>query len=270
MQHLMTHLVPKLMEGGVPNLEVAQAMVTKKWGEMRVEERASWIQMARSIRMQKDAELKPKPEPKRKGPTIAHVASDKINTEGASKENPNIASPHAPAVNHSEHNLKESTSPQASENSPDMNFNSIEAAAVNNEARKVEESSPNEDGGAAAVPNAEEINESANGSSSQDECRNSTMEAIASSSREAASENKSEKFVDSKLGQKRESEDDVESGSAKKKEKVEPGLIYLLAKLTTEMMKRGGVQTKEEAEQLVGDFIGEKKLFLIRKMRSLR
>ena len=72
------------MEGGVPNLEVAQAMVTKKWGEMRVEERASWIQMARSIRMQKDAELKPKPEPKRKGPTIAHVASDKMNTEGAS------------------------------------------------------------------------------------------------------------------------------------------------------------------------------------------
>ena len=257
MQHLMTHLVPKLMEGGVPNLEVAQAMVTKKWGEMRVEEKASWIQMARSMRMQKDAE----PKPKRKGPTIAHVASDKINTEGASKENPNIASPQSLDVNHLEGNLKESTSPQASENSPDMNFNSIEAAAVNNEARKVEESSPNEDGGAAAVPNAEEINESANGSSSQDECRNSTMEAIASSSREAASENRSEKFVDSKLGQKRESEDDVESGSAKKKEKVEPGLIYLLAKLTTEMMKRGGVQTKEEAEQLVGDFIGEKNYF---------
>jgi len=254
MQHLMTNLVPKLMEGGVPNLEVAQAMVTKKWGEMGVEEKASWIQMARSIRM-----MEKTAEPKRKKPTIGQfftaVASNKINSEGASKENPNIASPQSPPVNHSEGNLKEGSSPQASENSHDMNFNSIEATAVNNEAKKVEESSPNEDRGAGgAVPNAEEINESANGPSSQGECRNSTMEAIASSSREAASENnKSEKFVDSKLGQKREREDDIESGSAKKKEQVEPGLIYLLAKLTTEMLKRGGVQTKEEAEQLVRD-----------------
>ena len=57
LRHLMTHLVPKLMEGGVVNLEVAQAMVTKKWGEMGVEEKASWIQMARSrIIMEKAAE----------------------------------------------------------------------------------------------------------------------------------------------------------------------------------------------------------------------
>ena len=294
MQHLMTHLVPKLMEGGVPNLEVAQAMVTKKWGEMGVEEKASWIQMARSIRTTEKAA---EPEPKRKvtigkffSPKSA-VCSDKINSEGASKENPNNASPQSPVVNHSEGNLKEGATPQrskaASENSPDMNFNSIEATPnnANNEARKDEKSSPNEDR-AAAAPNAEEINECANEPSSRDECRN--VEAIASSSkqtcsktekggagsgyvkehrgetsgygeecqddcREAACENKSEKFVDSNPGQKREREDVIESGSAKKKkEKVEPGLTYLLAKLTTEMMKRGGVQTKAEAEQLVG------------------
>ena len=261
MQHLMTHLVPKLMEGGVPNVEIAQAMVIKKWGEMGVEEKASWIQMARSIRMEKAT----KPKPKKKVPTIAQffssksaVASDIINSEGASKENPNIMSPgpQTPGVEHSEGNLREgSASPEifkASENSRDMNFNSTEATAANNEARKVEENSSNEDR-AAAAPTAEEINKSVNEPSSQDECgRNSTMEAIASSSREAACDNKLEKFVDPKVGQKRERKDDIESGGAKKKEKVEPGLTYLLAKLTTEMMKRGGVQTKEEAEELVG------------------
>ena len=76
------------------------------------------------------------------------------------------------------------------------------------------------------------------------------LDGFQNESRETAFENKSGKFVDSKLDQKRKRED--ESGSAKKKEKVEPGLIYLLAHLTAEMMKRGGVQTKEEAEQLVG------------------
>lgn len=247
-------------------------------------------------------------------------ASDKTNFEGALKENPNIVSQQYPAVNDSEGNLKKGISPQinkAPENSSDMNFNSIEATAVN-EAKKVEESSSNEVGDAAAA-NAEANNESADKPRFEEECRNSTMEAIASSSRhnstkqekggveggqlkentlkentilnrgetsefgedsrgdhfsqeksvdrdlekskkrldefqnesrETAFENKSEKFVDSKLDQKRKRED--ESGSAKKKEKVEPGLIYLLAHLTAEMMKRGGVQTKEEAEQLVG------------------
>merc|ERR1712192_129449 len=61
-----------------------------------------------------------------------------------------------------------------------------------------------------------------------------------------------EEFVDPTPGHKRKNEDVNESGiSKKKKEKVEPGLIYLLANLTAEMMKRGGVQTKEEAEDLV-------------------
>ena len=242
-------------------------------------------------------------------------ASDKANFVRALKENPNIVSQQYPAVNDSEGNLKKGISPQinkAPENSSDMNFNSIEATAVN-EAKKVEESSSNEVRDAAAA-NAEANNESADRPRFQEECRNSTMEAIASSSRhnstkqekggveggqlkentilkrgetsefgedsrgdqfsqeksvdrdlekskkrldefqnesrETAFENKSEKFVDSKLDQKRKRED--ESGSAKKKEKVEPGLIYLLAHLTAEMMKRGGVQTKEEAEQLVG------------------
>ena len=59
LRHLMTHLVPKLIEGGVVNLEVAHAMVTKKWGEMGVEEKASWIQMARSRIIMEKAEEQP-------------------------------------------------------------------------------------------------------------------------------------------------------------------------------------------------------------------
>ena len=307
LRHLMTHLVPKLMEGGVVNLEVAQAMVTKKWGEMGVEEKASWIQMARSrIIMEKAAEqpevtiffalcilfvkIQPmhdcfnlvqmhdhqKSSPCREKPA---VASDKIDSKAAVKEDPKIQSPQSPAVN--EGNLKGGTSPQMSkalESSSEMNCNHIEAAAVN-ETKEVVERSPNEDRGAT---NAKAINESANGHLLQEESRSSTMEAIASSSRHTGSkyektggeggqlrknraetsecgeefQNESreaaqERFVNSKTGQKREREDVNESGSAEKKEKVEPGLIYLLANLTAEMMKRGGVQTKEEAEDLV-------------------
>lgn len=284
LRHLMTHLVPKLMEGGVVNLEVAQAMVTKKWGEMGVEEKASWIQMARSrIIMEKAAEQPEmhdhqKSSPCREKPA---VASDKIDSKAAVKEDPKIQSPQSPAVN--EGNLKGGTSPQMSkalESSSEMNCNHIEAAAVN-ETKEVVERSPNEDRGAT---NAEAVNESANGHLLQEESRSSTMEAIASSSRHTGSkyektggeggqlrknraetsecgeefQNESreaaqERFVNSKPGQKREREDVNESGSAEKKEKVEPGLIYLLANLTAEMMKRGGVQTKEEAEDLVRD-----------------
>ena len=71
---------------------------------------------------------------------------------------------------------------------------------------------------------------------------------------EAPCKKKFEGLVDSKPGRKRERGDVTESGKAKK-EKVEPGLMYLLANLTTEMMKKGGVQTKEEAEQLVNQDI---------------
>ena len=59
-------------------------------------------------------------------------------------------------------------------------------------------------------------------------------EEFQNESNEAGLAYKSEKFVDSKPGQKREREDGIEPGSVKKKEKMEPGLVYLLAKLTPE------------------------------------
>ena len=60
LKHLMSHLVLKLMEGGVPTLELARAMVIKKWGEMGLEEKASWIQMARMEKAEEQPKKKPK------------------------------------------------------------------------------------------------------------------------------------------------------------------------------------------------------------------
>ena len=60
------------------------------------------------------------------------VASDKMDSKAAVKENPKIQSPQSPAVN--EGNLKGGTSPQMFkdfESPSDMNFNLLEATAVN-------------------------------------------------------------------------------------------------------------------------------------------
>ena len=62
LRHLMAQLVPKLMEGGVDNLELAQAMVTKKWGEMGMEEKSTWIQIARSGTIMEQEKPKSRPE----------------------------------------------------------------------------------------------------------------------------------------------------------------------------------------------------------------
>ena len=64
------------------------------------------------------------------------------------------------------------------------------------------------------------------------------------------SEEEIEEENDSKRGNKREREDDADSERGKKKEEQEPGLVFLLAHLTGDMMKRGGV-TREECERSV-------------------
>ena len=67
---------------------------------------------------------------------------------------------------------------------------------------------------------------------------------------DVASESKIEEENDSKRGHKRQREDDADSERGKKKEEQEPGLVFLLAHLTGDMMKRGGV-TREECERSV-------------------
>ena len=50
LRYLMSSLVPKLLEGGIKDQEVAHAMVVKKWAEMGQEDKDNFIRLAKSER----------------------------------------------------------------------------------------------------------------------------------------------------------------------------------------------------------------------------
>ena len=48
LRYLMSSLVPKLLEGGIKDQEVAHSMVVKKWAEMGQEDKDNFIRLAKS------------------------------------------------------------------------------------------------------------------------------------------------------------------------------------------------------------------------------
>ena len=284
LRYLMSSLVPKLLEGGVKDQEAAHAMVVKKWAEMGQEDKDNLIRLAKSERentcVQNERETKGSP------PQASHrieKSSDmncntvEVNKEeksssiedqrvgNAEKTNGSATAPiTAPKEDESDAKEEKSGNPKR--------FTSKSA----NEGCKVKEKKEGGGGGRPTIRVASEKVLRAGGDagcgegsvpiSQQSEMSkepthheglhklgddvDKRAKAQISEKGDVACENKIEEENDSKRGNKREREDDADSERGKKKEEQEPGLVFLLAHLTGDMMKRGGV-TREECRRSV-------------------
>ena len=286
LRYLMSSLVPKLLEGGIKDQEVAHAMVVKKWAEMGQEDKDNFIRLAKGERedicVQNERETKgPPPQPQASHPiekssdmNCNTVEMNKVEKSSpiedqrvgkAEKTNESVVAP-ITAPKEDENNAKEAKSG----NSKRSTSKSV------NEGCKVKEKKEGGGGGRPTIRVASEKVLRAGGdvdcgegsvpiSQHSEMSKESThheglhklgddvdKRAMVQTSEkgDVASESKIEEENDSKRGHKREREDDDGSERGKRKEEQEPGLVYLLAHLTGDMMKRGGV-TREECERSV-------------------
>jgi len=284
LRYLMSSLVPKLLEGGIKDQEAAHAMVVKKWAEMGQEDKDNLIRLAKSERentcVQNERETKGSP------PQASHrieKSSDmNCNTVEVNKEEKS-SSIEDQRVGNAEKTNGSATAPitapkedesNAKEGKSDNPKRSTSKSA--NEGCKVKEKKEGGGGGRPTIRVASEKVLRAGGDagcgegsvpiSQQSEMSkepthheglhklgddvDKRAKAQISEKGDVACENKIEEENDSKRGHKREREDDADSERGKKKEEQEPGLVFLLAHLTGDMMKRGGV-TREECERSV-------------------
>ena len=286
LRYLVSSLVPKLLEGGIKDQEVAHAMVVKKWKEMGQEDKDNFIRLAKSERentcVQNERETEGSPPQPQASPRIEKSSDMNCNTVEVNKEEKSSSNEDQRVGNAEKTNgsatapitaLKEDESNAKEGKSGNPKRSTSKSA---NEGCKVKEKKEGGGGGRPTIRVASEKVLRAGGDagcgegsvpiSQQSEMSkepthheglhklgddvDKRAKAQISEKGDVACENKIEEENDSKRGHKREREDDADSERGKKKEEQEPGLVFLLAHLTGDMMKRGGV-TREECERSV-------------------
>ena len=288
LRYLMSSLVPKLLEGGIKDQEVAHTMVVKKWAEMGQEDKDNFIRLAKGERedicVQNERETKgPPPQPQASHPIekSSDMNCNTVEENKVEKSSPNEDQRVGNAEKTNESAAAPITAPKEDEN------NAKEAKSGNskhstsksvNEGCKVKEKKEGGGGGKPTIRVASEKVLRAGGdvdsgegsvpiSQHSEMSKESThyeglhklgddvdkrARAQTSEKGDVAGESKIEEENDSKRGHKRQREDDADSETerGKKKKEQEPGLVFLLAHLTGDMMKKGGV-TREEGERMV-------------------
>jgi len=287
LRYLISSLVPKLMEGGIKDQEVAHAMVVKKWAEMGQEDKENFIRLAKSE--QENTYVQNERETKGSPPQASHrnEKSSDMNCNTVEVNKVEKSSPNEDQKVGNTEKTNESVGAPITSLKEDKS-NAKEAKSGNpkrstsksaNEGCKVKEKKEKKEGGGGGRPTIRVASEKVLRAGGDAGCGEGSVpisqqsemskepthheglhklgddvdkraKAQISEKGDVACENKIEEENDSKRGHKREREDDADSERGKKKEEQEPGLVFLLAHLTGDMMKRGGV-TREECERSV-------------------
>ena len=284
LRYLMSSLVPKLLEGGIKDQEVAHSMVVKKWAEMGQQDKDNFIRLAKSEQentcVQNERETKgPQPQASHPIEKSSDMNCNTVEVNKVEKSSPIEDQRVGSADKTNESAAAPITAPKEDENNAKeaKSGNSKRSASKSvNEGCKVKEK---KEGGGGGRPTIRVASEKVLKAGGDDDCGEGSVpisqhsemskefthheglhkltddvdkraRAQTSEKGDVAGESKVEEETDSKRGHKRQREGDADSERGKKKEELEPGLVYLLAHLTGDMMKRGGV-TKEECERSV-------------------